>query len=131
MAAVAGGIVVVAEVARAQLARGAEHQAITYSTSAPSDPVAHLQRRIDAGAVHLKFDARTGYLPSVLEALEIPVSSQGLVFSKTSLQIDHIGPWAPRAVYFNEDVYVGWVHGGPLLEIAVDATLGTIFYSLP
>ena len=69
---------------------------------------------------------------SVLEALDVPVSSQGLVFSKTSLQVDRIGPWAPRALYFNDEVYLGWVQGGPIMEVAsVDPKLGTVFYSLP
>jgi hypothetical protein len=59
------------------------------------------------------------------------VSSQGLVFSKTSLQVDRIGPWAPRALYFNDDVYLGWVQGGSIVEVAsVDPKLGTVFYSL-
>jgi hypothetical protein len=125
-------LIIGSEIARAQFDRGAEHQAIAYSSGTPSDPVARLQRRIDAGAVRLNFDERWGYLPSLLEALDIPVSSQGLVFSKTSLQVDRIGPWAPRAIYFNDDVYVGGVQGGPILEIAsVDANLGAIFYTLP
>jgi hypothetical protein len=125
-------LVLSAQVAIAQLSRGAEHQAVAYSKSTPSDRVARLQQRIDAGDTELSFDSQFGYLKSVLAALEIPVSSQGLVFSKTSLQVDRIGPWAPRAVYFNEDVYVGWVQEGTLLEVAsIDPTLGTVFYSLP
>ena len=45
----------------------------------------------------------------VLTALEVPVSSQMLVFSKTSFQYLHISPEHPRALYFNDDVYVGSV----------------------
>ncbi len=117
---------------RAQLGRGAEHEAIAYSTSVPTDPIARLQARIDSGAVSLAFDPNWGYLPSVLKELDVPVSSQGLVFSKTSLQVDRIGPWAPRALYFNDDVYLGWVQGGPIMEVAsIDPKLGTVFYSLP
>ncbi len=104
--------------ANAQLGRGAEHEAIAYSASTPTDAIARLQQRIDSGAVTLNFDAKWGYLPSVLKALGVPVSSQGLVFSKTSLQVDRIGPWAPRALYFNDDVYLGWVQGGPIMEVA-------------
>ena len=132
LAVTAAFLVLAAEIARAQFDGGAEHRAIAYSTSAPSDAVARLQQRIDAGAVKFDFDERWGYLPSLLKALDIPVSSQGLVFSKTSLQVDRIGPWAPRAIYFNDDVYVGGVQGGPILEIAsVDPALGTVFYTLP
>lgn len=110
----------------------AEHPAIGYSSGTPTDRIARLQQRIDAGEVALRFEPGRGYLKSVLEALQIPVSSQGLVFSKTSLQLDRIAPWAPRALYFNDDVYVGWVQEGPIMEFAsMDPTLGTVFYSLP
>jgi hypothetical protein len=128
----AAGLAVAADAVRAQLGRGAEHEAIAYSASTPTDAIARLQERLDTGAVTLSFDPTWGYLPSVLRALDIPLSSQGLVFSKTSLQVDRIGPWAPRALYFNDDVYLGWVQGGPIMEVAsVDPQLGTVFYSLP
>jgi hypothetical protein len=115
----------------AQVPSLAENAAIAYSTSAPADAVANLQRKIDEGSVTLDFDAAHGYLPAVLRALKVPVSSQGLVFSKTSLQLDRIAPWTPRAVYFNDDVYVGWVQNGPIMEVATaDPKLGAVFYTL-
>jgi hypothetical protein len=114
-----------------QLPRLAEDSAIAYSKTAATDPVAQLQKKIDAGEVTLAFDEQRGYLPSLLRALDIPVSSQGLVFSRTSLQVDRIAPWSPRAIYFNDDVYVGWVQGGPIMEIAsVDPKLGAVFYTI-
>ena len=58
----------------------------------------------------------------------MPVSSQTLVFSKTSLQVAHISPEHPRALYFGDDVYVGLVHGGLLEVTAVDPQRGAIFY---
>ncbi len=132
MVVVGAALLIAAGTVKAQLGRGAEHEAIGYSKTAPTDSIARLQKRIDSGAVTLKFDPTWGYLPAVLEALNVPVSSQGLVFSKTSLQVDRIGPWAPRALYFNDDVYLGWVQGGPIMEVAsIDPTLGTVFYSLP
>ncbi len=95
------------------------------------DPIARLQRRIDDGSVRLAHDDALGYLPALLQALDIPVSSQGLVFSRTSLQTDRIAPWAPRALYFNDDVYVGYVLGSTFLEIAaVHPTQGAVFYTL-
>lgn len=118
--------------AERQLPSAAEQEAIAYSASTPTDPIAQLQQRIAAGEVELDFDEQHGYLSSLLSYLEIPVSSQGLIFSRTSLQVDRITPWSPRAVYFNDDVYVGWVQGGPVIEIAsVDPTLGAVFYTLP
>ena len=121
-----------AAAAVAQLPTSADHDAIAYATSAPTDAIAHLQARIDAGEVTLAYDEARGYLPSVLAELNVPPSSQGLVFSRTSLQLDRIAPWSPRAIYFNDDVYVGWVQGGPIIEVAsVDPKLGAVFYSLP
>jgi hypothetical protein len=117
--------------AAAQVPSLLEHVGIAYSSSAPADAVASLQHAIDAGTVTLNFDPAHGYLPSVLRALKVPVASQGLVFSKTSLQLDRIAPWTPRAIYFNDDVYVGWVQGGPIMEIATaDPNLGAVFYTL-
>src|SRR5688572_22209188 len=81
-----------------------EHGVIRYATTTPADPVARLQSRINSGKVKLKFDPKWGYLPAVLDQLEIPRSSQGLVFSKTSLQLLLISPKTPRALYFNDDV---------------------------
>src|SRR5262245_46529829 len=54
-----------------------------------NDPVARLQEKLNSGEAKLSFDERWGYLPSVLDALNIPRSSQALVFSRTSLQINH------------------------------------------
>ncbi|MBT8403210.1 MAG: hypothetical protein KJP18_05080 [Gemmatimonadetes bacterium] len=98
---------------------------------APLDPIERLQARIDSGAVTLAFDSITGWLPSVLGALAVPVESQGLVFSRTSLQTDRVAPWAPRAVYFNDDVYIGYVRDGGVMEVAaVRPDGGTEFYTL-
>lgn len=81
--------------------------------------------------MRLEFDPIRGYLPSLLDELGIAVSTQGLVFSRTSLQTDRVAPWNPRAVYFSDDVYVGWVPESPLLELAaIDPLDGVVFYSL-
>ena len=95
------------------------------------DPVARLQARLDAGDITLVHDSVLGYLPAVLRAFNIPTSSQSLVFSRTSLRTDLIAPWSPRALYFNDDVYVGWVQGSEFLEIAaVHPTTGAVFYTM-
>ena len=104
---------------------------ISYATATPDNPVERLQARLDAGAVKIEHDDRCGYLPCVLRALGVPVSSQTLVFSKTSLQQAKIGPRNPRALYFNDDVYVGYVRSGDVVELSVaDPALGTVFYTL-
>ncbi len=96
-----------------------------------TDPVTELQERIDSGETRLEFTPKHGYLEALLEELDIPVSSQTLVFSKTSLQTDYISPATPRAIYFNDDVYLGWVRGGPVMELAsTDPVYGTLFFTL-
>ncbi len=108
-----------------------EHPAINYLKTAPNDPIAQLQKRIDSGETKLPYYGRHGYLRSVLDALKIPISSQMLVFSKTSFQHDLISPDAPRALYFNDSVWIGWVQGGSVLEVATsDPQLGAVFYVL-
>jgi hypothetical protein len=109
-----------------------EHGVMKYATTRPNDPIARLQSRIDSGEAQLAFDPDWGYLPAVLDQLKIPRSSQSLVFSKTSLQLLMISPESPRAIYFNDDVYIGGVKGSPIMEIAsVDPKLGAVFYTLP
>ena len=104
---------------------------IRYQSTAPNDTVARLQRQIDRGETKLTFDERHGYLLSVLRELNVPLSSQTLVFSKTSSQQHLITPATPRALYFNDNVYVGWVQGGDYVELAaVDPAQGTMFYTL-
>jgi hypothetical protein len=95
------------------------------------DPVVELNARIEAGEVVVAADDEHGYLRALLEAFDIPESSQMLVFSRTSLQTDRISPWAPRAMYFNDDVYIGWVQNGPIMEVAsIDPEGATNFYSI-
>src|SRR5450756_1690735 len=74
---------------------------IRYRSTPPNDLVARLQRRLDQGQAKLTFQEPHGYLLSVLQQLNVPLSSQTLVFSKTSSQQQLIGPAAPRALYFN------------------------------
>ncbi|HWQ34688.1 MAG TPA: hypothetical protein VNQ79_17695 [Blastocatellia bacterium] len=108
-----------------------EHQVIGYQQAGRNDAVARLQQRLDSGEVRLEYSEADGYLRSVLKLLGVPVSSQGLVFSKTSFQLHRISPANPRAIYFNDDVYVGWVRGGEVLEVAAaDPKLGGVFYML-
>jgi len=105
--------------------------AIGYSTRPVTDPVSQLNLQIQQGKVHLQFDDRQGYLRSVLGALGEPIESQLVVFSKTSFQMYRISPSNPRSLYFNDSVAVGWVRGGPIVELAAeDPKQGVIFYTL-
>lgn len=121
--------VLVSSTAFAQL--NFEAAPVSYETAPTANPVAELQDRIASGKVTLEYNEHYGYLPAVLEHLNVPVSSQMLVFSKTSFQLRKITPDRPRAVYFNDDVYVGWVQRGDVVEISTaDRELGAVFYTL-
>lgn len=105
---------------------------IDYGSEKTNDPIALLQKRIDKGEVKLTYDEEHGYLRSVLQALDIPMESQVLVFSKTAFNKQLVGPRTPRALYFNDDVYIGWIPELNALEItAVDPQKGAMFYLLP
>jgi hypothetical protein len=107
-----------------------DHPAIQYSTRPLHDPVAELNQKLDRGK-SLAFESAHGYLPALLDALRIPVDSQITVFAKSSFQQHLINPKNQRAIYFNDSVAVGWVRGGPTLEIASqDPQQGVIFYTL-
>ena len=105
------------------------HPAIRYSTTDATTVVEALNRKLADKSASLTFDPQSGYLKSVLELLRVPVESQVLVYTQTSLQAQHITMANPRAIYFNDNVSVGFVRGGGLLEIvAQDPVLGSVFY---
>lgn len=124
--------VVIAIVASSWLAADEnERPPIEYSRSTPDNCVSKLQSRLESGESQLEYTERQGYLPALLQALAVPVESQLLVFSKTSLQRHRISPRTPRAIYFNDDVYVGYCQSGDVLEVSsVDPQLGAVFYTL-
>lgn len=110
-----------------------DHPAIHYLAGPLDDPVTVLANRLATGKLKLAFrEGGLGYLPSLLENLHVNPDSQALVFSKTSFQSGRISPRNPRAVYFNDDVAIGWVRGGEGFELAsLDPRQGMIFYTLP
>lgn len=102
-----------------------------YSKTKANDAISQLQTLIENNKTTLHFSEERGYLDSLLQNLKIPKSSQVLVFSKTSFQRDLISPQTPRALYFNDDVYLGFIPGSPVLEISTaDPELGGVFYTL-
>ena len=105
--------------------------AIQYGQRPANDPVARLEQRLESGQAKLEASNGWGYLPSVLKQLGVNPDSQALVFSKTSTQVENIGPRTPRAIYFNDDVTVGFVRNSDVLEIAsLDPQQGVQFYVL-
>ena len=106
-----------------------DYEIIKYGSAGVDNAVNKLQERLFANELTLQFSNKRGYLDSVLEALDISTTSQILVFSKTSLQQPLISPNTPRAIYFNDDVYVAWVPKSGALEIgSMDQGLGPIFF---
>ena len=104
---------------------------INYRSDDLHDPVAKLEQRLEKGTARLDYEPGHGYLKSVLALLQVPIDSQTLVFSKTSFQYPKISPEHPRALYYNDDVYVGSVHEGKAVEIvSFDPMQGAIFYLL-
>ena len=102
--------------------------AIKYSTAPVNNVVVDVNKKLQDGALQFTFDSRSGYLRSALEAFQLPLDSQLLVFSRVSLQGKRISEQNPRALYFNDQAYVGWVQGAPVLEVAtVDPQLGAVF----
>ena len=133
-AMVAGALVAAAAATAAQLGGDPidlDHPAIAYRRQPTTDRVAQLNQRLQSGETRLAFDERTGYLRSLLTSLEVPIESQTVVFSKTSVQRALITPSNPRAIFFNDSVVVAWTRGGFIEVAAHDRTQGASFYVLP
>ncbi|HEV8394550.1 MAG TPA: hypothetical protein VGQ37_09765 [Vicinamibacterales bacterium] len=108
-----------------------EDPAIAYTKAPVSNVVADLNARLADGTLQLRFDGRAGYLQSALDALNLSIDSQLLLFSQTSLQAARIGPANPRALFFNDRAALGWVRDGDVIEVAAhDAAQGIVFYTL-
>ena len=108
-----------------------EREPIAYSETPSQTRVSNLQKQLDANQVTISYTAARGYLPALLSHLKLPLASQLLVYSRTSAQ-RQISPQQPRAIYFNDDTYLGWVPSGDVIELlAMDAQQGAIFYTFP
>lgn len=115
--------------ARAQRAAVPDYELppVNYSKATSENSVTRLQRRLETGELSFKENGKE-LLLAVLRALRVPVETQTLVFTKTSLQKALITPATPRALYFSESVYVGWVPGGDIEVAVIDPQLGPVFY---
>src|SRR4029434_1490683 len=99
-----------------------------YWTQPSQDRFRRVKAEIDAGTRQLDSSSEKALLVSLLRELEIPVNSQMFVYSATSLQKGLITARNPRALYFNEDTYVGFVPGGRIEIVSLDPDLGGICY---
>lgn len=98
-----------------------------YRTATPRD---RFSRTMDSMASDPSLDrsSEKAFLISFLKLLKVPVTSQTLVFSTTSLQLRFISPSNPRAIYFTDDLYVGYIPGGRIEVVSLDPELGAVFY---
>lgn len=104
---------------------------VDYKSAETTDLADRLSQALADGSAQLTWTPGHGYLPSLLKELGIEVDSQVLVFSKTALNPHLVSPKNPRAIYFNDEVSVGWVPGASALEIvAADPRKGALFYVL-
>lgn len=101
-----------------------------YLQRRPTDRFTELKDELESGKIVLDRSSEKAFVVSLLKVLDIPISSQMLVFSTTSLQLSLISPSNPRALYFNEEVYLGYVPGGRIEIVSLDPQLGGIFYIL-
>jgi hypothetical protein len=106
------------------------HPAIRYVSTPTTDPVAELTKKMQSGAVQLRRDGAAGYLRSVLDALQVSVDTQMMVFEKDSVQARRISAGNPRSLFFNDSVAVGWVRGGFIELASQDPRQGVVFYML-
>jgi hypothetical protein len=106
-----------------------DHAAIQYSSRPLHDPASQLKMKVESGDIQLTTSGDSGYLRSILDALSVPLDSQVVVFSKTSLQGPGISPDSPRSIFFNDSVAVAWTRGGFIELASVDPEQGPIFYT--
>jgi hypothetical protein len=116
---------------RSNLRYDLDYPDLNYTTRIVDNDITRLQHRIETGELQLPAHPVRGYLDALLKELGIDPSSQVLIYSKTSLQTDLIDVATPRAVYFNDHTYVGFVHNTHFIEITTfDPQLGVMFYGL-
>ncbi|MBL9113777.1 MAG: hypothetical protein JNJ83_02145 [Verrucomicrobiaceae bacterium] len=96
----------------------------------PEDAVTQVVEKLREGKLDLNLTDEKGFLLALLKELNIPVSSQLLVYSATSLQGGLIKATNPRALYFNEETYIGYVPGGRLELSSIDPEMGPVFQIL-
>ena len=99
-----------------------------YWTRPVTDRFSLLKDDLASGKIPLDHASEKAFVTSLLKVLDVPASSQMLVFSATSLQLSLISTSNPRALYFTDDLYVGWVPGGKVEIVSLDPALGGIYY---
>lgn len=98
-----------------------------YGQRTPTDRFTRMKHDFESGRIALDRSSERAFMKSLLHALDVPVSSQMLVFSTTSLQLRFITPSNPRALFFTDDIYIGYIPGARVEVLSLDPELGAIF----
>ncbi|MFP6895375.1 MAG: hypothetical protein VCA38_02140 [Roseibacillus sp.] len=117
-----------APVASAQFYNDFELKPHGYFTRKPQDPMSLLMEKIDAEEVKITEENGKPLVERLLRELKLDKDTQVLVFSKTSLQKRAVSYRNPRAIYFNESVYLGWMPNGRVEVASFDPEIGPLFY---
>lgn len=100
-----------------------------YYQDVPQDTFTSLKSLIESGKSSTdRFSTRASMLSYLLKEFKISHLSQVLVFSNTSLQLSKISPQSPRAIFFSDDLYLGYVPNGQIEVIGIDPKIGAIPY---
>ena len=122
------GLLLADSVEAARRVRDFEKAPHNYWERPLADRFTQIKTALESGKLPLDRTSEKAFVVSLLKTLNIPPASQTLVYSTTSLQLRRISPRNPRAIYFNEDVYVGWVPGGQIEIASIDPALGGVYY---
>ena len=117
-----------APVASAQFYNDFELKPHGYFTRKPQDPMSLLMEKIDAEEVKITEENGKPLVERLLRELKLDKDTQVLVFSKTSLQKRAVSYRNPRAICFNESVYLGWMPNGRVEVASFDPEIGPLFY---
>lgn len=100
-----------------------------YYQHVPQDSFTSLKSVIESGKSSTdRYSNRASMLSYLLKEFKISYLSQVLVFSNTSLQLSKISPKSPRAIFFSDDLYLGYVPNGQIEVIGIDPKIGAIPY---
>lgn len=99
-----------------------------YFSKDAKDPATILMKRVQRGEVLVTEANGKPMVERLLMELDLNKATQVLVFSKTSLQRRAVSYNNPRALYFNESVYLGWMPNGRIEIASFDPELGPLFY---
>jgi len=115
----------------AQFSNKDEYVINGYHEPAVANPIARLEQAMQTGGVTLPYqDNGRGKLDALLAVLNIDPASQLLVYSPTSLQHKLISPEKPRALFFNNNTYIGFVQNSEIVEVtSIDDDKGMVFYT--